>query len=89
MSETTKISNLRDFIQSHGYLTVFFEFIDSKCMVTYKSSQYMIRGKINENTMLSSTESIASLLFEIDRTEVTIWELPNTGNLEGEIIFTN
>ena len=89
MSSIQKDLTLKGFIESHGFKTVFFDSIDSKHMVTYKSSQYAIRGKITETTLLDKLETISSVLFELDRTGVTIREAPSEENEEGAIIFRN
>lgn len=88
MSNTKKISNLKDFIQSHGYMTVFFDSIDSH-RATYKSSEYIITGIITGSTTLGNMESISSVLFELHRTGIVIREMPSEGNASGAIIFKN
>lgn len=89
MSNTKKISNLKDFIQSHGYMTVFFDSIDHSHRATYKSSEYSITGIITGSTALGNMESISSVLFELHRTGIVIREMPSEGNASGAIIFKN
>ena len=89
MSNTKKVLNLKDFIQSHGYMTVFFDSIDESHRVTYKSSEYSITGIVTGTTVLSNMEPISSVLFELHRTGIVIREVPSEGNAFGAIIFKN